>query len=162
MGTSAFILMRQEKYTPEKLLGDAIVATFHADVRLYFDNYKTYKNEQFFCTTLNITDKPLGVDNNQQFIFYVDGIDNYEIYFENDEDISGLDSNLTLCQVGCIEEVYGAQELIFRFIYEYLKLNPDNYFWVADYDWVYSWEDMQKLKSLPYDPDWCYKNPKLI
>lgn len=47
MGTSAFILMKQEKYTPEKLLSDTIVAAFHADARLYFDNYKKYKNEQF-------------------------------------------------------------------------------------------------------------------
>ncbi|MDL1164051.1 hypothetical protein [Paenibacillus sp. 843] len=143
-------------------MGDAIVATFHADARLYFDNYKKYKNEQFLYTTLNVTDKPLSDENNQQFIFYVDGVNNYEIYYENDEDLSGVDSQLSLYQVGGIEDIYGAQELIFRFIYEYLKLNPDDYFWVADYDWVYSWEDMKRLKSLPYNPDWCYKNPRAI
>ncbi|CAM5781936.1 hypothetical protein [Brevibacillus borstelensis] len=162
MGTSAFILMKQEKYTPEKLLSDSIVAAFHADAGLYFDNYKKFKNGHFLYTTLNVIDKPLDRKNNQQFIFYVDGLENYEITYENNEDIYGLDSSLSLYQVGGIEEIYGAQELIFRFIYEYLKLNPDDYFWVADYDWVYSWEDMQKLKSLPYDPDWCYKNPKTI
>uniref|UniRef100_UPI00406C38B4 hypothetical protein n=1 Tax=Paenibacillus sp. FSL H7-0350 TaxID=2975345 RepID=UPI00406C38B4 len=160
MGSSAFILMKQEKYTPEKLLSDTIVAAFHADARLYFDNYKKYKNEQFLYTTLNVTDKPLVNENNQQFIFYVDGLDNYEITYDNNEVVFGLDSSLPLYQVGGIEEIYGAQELIFRFIYEYLKLNPDDYFWVADYDWVYSWEDMQKLKSLPYDSDWCHKSPK--
>jgi len=36
------------------------------------------------------------------------------------------------------------------------------YYWLGDYNWVYSWEDMRKLKSLPYDPNWCYKNPKMI
>ncbi|RPK28353.1 hypothetical protein EDO6_03880 [Paenibacillus xylanexedens] len=59
-----------------------------------------------------------------------------------------------------MEDIYGNQELILHFIYEYLKLNPDDYFWIADNDWVYSREEIQKLKSLPYDPDWCYKNPK--
>lgn len=162
MGTSAFILKKREEYSPEKLLSDAIVAAFHADARLYFDNYKKYKNELFLYTTINVADKPLSEDDNQQFIFYVDGVNNSEIFYENDEDLSGLDSRLSLYQVGGIEDIYGAQELIFRFIYEYLKLNSDDYFWVADYDWVYSWGDMQKLKSLPYDPDWCYKNPNAI
>lgn len=69
---------------------------------------------------------------------------------------------MSLYQVGYIEDVYGVEELIFRFIYEYLKLNPTDYFWIPDYDWVYSWEDMQKFRSLPYDPNWCYKNPKSI
>ncbi|PNQ86212.1 hypothetical protein ACN92M_07675 [Paenibacillus polymyxa] len=162
MGSSAFILIEREKYTPEKLLGDAIVAAFHADAGLYFENDKKYKNEQFFSTTLNISYNPLGAENNQQFIFYIDGIDNYEINYEHDEDISGLDSSLSLYQVGCIEDIYGVEKLIFRFIYEYLKLNPTDYFWIPDYDWVYSLEDMQKFRSLPYDPNWCYKNPKSI
>ncbi|MBZ6453735.1 MAG UNVERIFIED_CONTAM: hypothetical protein MIN83_25575, partial [Paenibacillus polymyxa] len=66
------ILIEREKYTPEKLLGDAIVAAFHSDAGLYFENDKKYKNEQFFSTTLNISYNPLGTENNQQFIFYIE------------------------------------------------------------------------------------------
>lgn len=33
---------------------------------------------------------------------------------------------------------------------------------VADYDWVFTWEDTQKIHSMSYDSDWCYKDPKMI
>jgi len=98
---------------------------------------------------------------NHQFILYVKAKDNPTILFSDYEDL-GLDSDRELFRVGTIEEVYGAEELIFRFIYEYLKLNPDDHLWVADYDWTFGWEDMKNLKSLSFDPDWCYKNPKMI
>jgi hypothetical protein len=159
MGTSSFILMSQDKYSPERLLADTIISTFHADIMLNFHNTRNYSNnEQFLSTTLNINDKLVG-ENNYSFILYVDSKDNPNLSFNYNEDL-GIDSNKKLYQVGYIEDIYGVEELVFRFTFEYLKLNPDDYFWVADYDWVYSWEDMQKFKSLPYDPDWCYKNPK--
>ncbi|ERI09029.1 hypothetical protein [Aneurinibacillus aneurinilyticus] len=162
MGTSAFILMKKEEYSSEKLLADSIVVAFRANVMLYFDNSKRFTEDgSFTYTTLTIRNKPSNGENKHDFILYIDSPDNPDIEFYYYEDLR-IDPDESLCKVGCIENVSNAEELIFRFIYEYLKLNPDNYFWTADYDWVYSWEDMQKLKSLPYDPDWCYKNPKLI
>lgn len=159
MGTSAYILMSRKKYSPERLLADSIISTFHADIMLNFHNSKNFGNDgRFLSTTLNINDKKVR-ENNFSFIFYVDSKDNPNLDFYYNEDV-GLDSKNELYQVGCIEDVYGVEELVLRFIYEYLKLNPEDYFWVADYDWVYSWEDMQKIKFQPYDPDWCYKSPK--
>lgn len=161
MGSSAFILMKKSKYTPERLLADTIVAVFHAKAMLYFQNDQRFLEDgRFSYTTLNINDKPFNEENKRSLLYYIDGTENNIDFYYYEE--LNLDPSQDLCRVGCIEEIYGTQELIFRFIYEYLKLNPDDYFWIADYDWVYSWEDMQKLKSLPYDPDWCYKNPKLI
>lgn len=158
MGTSASILMSPQKYTPDRLLADTIISAYHADVMLNFHNSKNYANNgQLLSTTLNINDKNVR-DNNYSFILYVDAIDNPNLNFFYYEDV-GLEPDKKLYQVGTIEEIFGVEELVFRFIYEYLKLNPDDYFWVAEYDWVYSWGDMQKMKSLPYDPDWCYKNP---
>lgn len=159
MGTSAFILTDRKKYTTEKLLSDSIVAAFNADVMLNFHNSKNYSADgHFLSTTMNISHK-LVKENNYSFIFYVDATDNPGLEFYYNDDV-GLEVDKDLFQVGCIEEIYGVQELVFEFIYHYLKLNPDDYFWVADYDWVYSWGDMEKLKALPYDPDWCYKNPR--
>jgi hypothetical protein len=159
MGTSAFILTERKKYTTEKLLSDSIVAAFNADVMLNFHNSKNYSTDgHFLSTTMNISHK-LVKENNYSFIFYVDATDNPGLEFYYNDDV-GLEADRDLFQVGCIEEIYGVQELVFEFIYHYLKLNPNDYFWVADYDWVYSWEDMKKLKALPYDPDWCYKNPR--
>ncbi|MDT8974813.1 hypothetical protein RQP50_00985 [Paenibacillus sp. chi10] len=162
MGTPAVILTKKERYSPEKLLADTIVAAFHSDASLYFYNNKNCSDEvEFSYTTLNINSRSFAGNNECSFIFYIHGINSSSIDFYYHEDL-GLDTNLLLCQVGHIEDIYGVQELIFNFIYEYLKLNPDDYFWIADYDWVYSWEDIQKLKLLTYDPDWCYKNPKMI
>ena len=158
MGTTAFILMDQNKYTTEKLLADSIVAALNCDAILNFHNTKNCsKDGRFLSTTLNISYK-LGRKNNYSFIYYVDATDNPNIEFYYNEDVR-LNPNKKFCNVGCIEEVFGNEELIFYFIYEYLKLNPDDYFWVTDYDWVYSWENVKKLKSLPHDPEWCYKDP---
>ncbi|MGE6257035.1 hypothetical protein ACQKCU_03835 [Heyndrickxia sporothermodurans] len=159
MGTSAVILTKKETYSPEKLLADTIVATFHTDLTLYFHNNKNYfENGVFSYTTLNINDKTLNEDNILSFIFYIHSINSPSIDFYYHEDL-GLDTNLKLSQIGHIENIYGVQKLIFSFVYEYLKLNPEDYFWITDYDWVYKWEDMKRLKELPYDPDWCYKKP---
>ncbi|WP_339186590.1 hypothetical protein MKX33_21310 [Paenibacillus sp. FSL R5-0490] len=158
MGTSAVILTKKDKYSPEQLLADTIVAAFHSDAALYFYNSKTYTNEgEFLYTTLNINHKSFRGDNESSLIFHIHSINSSSSEFYYHEDL-GLDSNESLRQVGHIEDIYGNQELILHFIYEYLKLNPDDYFWIADNDWVYRLEDMQNLKSLPYDRDWCYKN----
>ncbi|SFJ49764.1 hypothetical protein [Thermoflavimicrobium dichotomicum] len=156
MGTEACILKEHEKYTPEKLLADAIVAAFHADVKLHFTNIKFFEDGRFRRTILNIMDDP----NDHQIIFNVMAKDRPEMFFYDYEYV-GLDSNRKLYCVGYIEDVYGVDEILFRFIYEYLKINPHDYFWVSDFEWVYRWEDMQKFKSLPYDPYWYQTNPKL-
>lgn len=160
MGTSAVILTKKDRYFPEKLLADTIVAAFHSDASLYFYNNKNYSDDgEFLYTTLNINNKSFSENNKNSSIFYIHSIHSPSIDFYYHNDL-GLDTNLSLCQVGHIEDIYDNQELIFNFIYEYLKLNPDDFFWVTDYDWVYSWEDIKKIKSLPYDPDWYSKNPK--
>ncbi|WP_145413128.1 hypothetical protein [Paenibacillus xylanexedens] len=160
MGISAVILKKKDKYSPEKLLADTIVAAFHSDAALYFYNSKTYTNEgEFLYTTLNINRKSFTGDKESSFIFHIHSISSPSTEFYYYEDL-GLGTSESLYQVGHIEDIYGSQELILHFMYEYLKLNPDDYFWIADNDWVYRWEDILRLKSSPYDSDWCYRNPK--
>jgi len=156
MGTTAFILTSPNKYSPERLLADSIISAYHADIMLNFHNSKNYDgNGQLLSTTLNINDKNVR-ENHDSFLLYVDASDNRELDFLYYEDV-GLDPDHKLYQVGAIEDIYGVEELVFRFIYQYLQLNRDDYFWVPDNDWVYGWEDLQRFKSLPYDSEWCYK-----
>jgi hypothetical protein len=160
MGTTAFFLTERDKYTPEKFLSDTMVSAFHSDAKLIFENHKTLENGEFSSTTLNIMDHSYNSEeNNHQFILYVKAKGNKNISFSDYEDLD-LNPDHELVRVGTIEEVFGAEEIILRFVYEYLKLNQFDYFWVADYDWVYTWEDIQKINLMTYDPDWCYKNPK--
>ncbi len=159
MGTSAYILMDRNEFTTEKLLSDTIVATFHAGLMLKLNNYNNYfEDGKFSSTMLNINDK-LVAEKGKSLLYYVHATSHPNISFYDHEDV-GLDPNRELCRVGYMEEIYDVEDVVFKFIYEYLKLNPKDYFWMPDYDRVYSWEDMQHLKSLPYDPQWCYKNPK--
>jgi hypothetical protein len=37
----------------------------------------------------------------------------------------------------------------------------DEYFWF-EWEYAFSWVDMQKLKNLPFDKDWCFKNPNSL
>ncbi|MFF2484375.1 hypothetical protein [Paenibacillus sp. NPDC058071] len=159
MGTSSFFLVERDIYSSDNLLSSVMLASFHSDAMLYYRNEKYFtEGDQFKYTTLSIMYNPDADEN--KFLIYVDGVKNNGLEFTNNGQISGLDLSLSLYQVGCIEDVYDNEELLFSFVYEYLKLNPNQYYWLGGYNWVYSWEDMQKLKSLPYDPDWCYKNPK--
>jgi len=160
MDTSAVILTQKGKYSPEKLLSDTIVSAFHADASLYFHNDKNFLDTgEFSSTTLNINNNSFAEKSGQSFILTVHAINNPSIEFYYYEDLK-LNFNLSLCQVGHIEDIYSVQKLVYNFIYDYLRLNPDDYFWVTDFNWVYNWEDMKRLKTLPYDPDWCYKDPK--
>ncbi|MDQ0723540.1 hypothetical protein QF049_004801 [Paenibacillus sp. W4I10] len=162
MGTTAFFLTEREKYTPEKFLSDTMIAAFNSDNRIILDNHKNLKNGKFSSTTLNILAHSYNSDdNNHQFIMYVKAKENKSGIFGDYEGLD-LDPNHELIRVGTIEEVFGAEEVILRFVYEYLNLNRSDYFWVSDYDWVFTWEDIQKINSMIFDSDWCYKDPKMI
>jgi hypothetical protein len=165
MGTYAHILKNWEKHNPEKLFVDTALICFRINVMLHFNNSSTYfEDGRFKHTYLSIVDDAgfVKVDNDRQFIFNIQGVNIENISVDVDTDFDYLVPNAKLCSLAYIEKVRGDNiELIFRFVYEYLKINPDEYFWFEG-DWVYSWEDMQKLKSLPFDPDWCFKNPNYI
>ncbi|MDQ6419787.1 hypothetical protein RB620_10125 [Paenibacillus sp. LHD-117] len=162
MGTTAVILTKKVTYSHEKLLNDISVATNHAGINMHIDNYQHLTLEgDFSYRTLNIsTDKVLSEDSSHSLLMYVHSNSNPSIdfYYYNDLD---LDNELSLVQVGHIEEIFGVQHLLLDFVYEYLKVNQNDYLWITDYDWVYGCEEISKLKMMSsYDANWCYKNPK--
>lgn len=160
MGIPANILMPYKEYTPEKFLFSVMVSAYHANLELTIMSVNYSKDGHFHYMMTNIhersDDKHVSP---KQFLLYVkrkpkSPSESFYYY----EDV-GLDPSLELCRVGYIEEIIDQEDVIFRFSYEYLKMNPTHYFWVPDFDLVYTWEDMQKIKE-SYDPYWCYKNPK--
>ncbi|MBA4602915.1 hypothetical protein [Thermoactinomyces mirandus] len=160
MGTPANILIPYQEYTPEKFLFNVIVSAYFANLQVRVGNVEYFNDGHFKYMQTNICEK---LDGKQfcpkQFLLYVSRKDKYpgeSFYYYEDV---GLDPSLELCRVGYIEDIKDVKDIVFRFSYEYLKRNPKHYFWVPDFDWVYTWEDMQKLKN-SYDPYWCYKDPK--
>jgi hypothetical protein len=155
MGIPACILMPRVEYTPEKLLADAVVSSFRANLGFIYSDMKEYKNGRFSYTTFTIRE----AKNDRAFFCYLYSKENrWNTPFTDYEDV-GLDPGLDLCRVGYIEKIANKEDVVFRFAYEYLKINPGHYFYVPDYDLVYTLEDMQKIKE-SYDPHWCYKDPK--
>lgn len=159
MGIAAYILMEKSKYSFEKLLADAVVASFHADLMLYARN-KRFEEGNAQYTILEIFDQGFrwGHEDDRRFQVYVDQATNPAITFYH-YDRLGFDPNQNLCQVGDIPDIRGAEEQIFHFIYQYLKRNPKDYFWVESNDWVYGWEDVKMLMKLPFNSQWCYLAP---
>jgi len=48
-------------------------------------------------------------------------------------------------------------DFFFKFTIAYFEVNPDDYFNMNGYDWVYSASDIMKLKDMPYNKNWMYE-----
>lgn len=59
-----------------------------------------------------------------------------------------------------IEDIEECEKILLDFLYEYFKLNPEDYFW-NELDWYYTYDDIMRIKQTEFDSSWCYKNPRL-
>ena len=66
---------------------------------------------------------------------------------------------INLCSNLNIEEIDGREKLVLDFLYEYLKLNPEDIFW-NQYEWYYNYETIKEIKEKEFNSRWCYKKPK--
>lgn len=81
--------------------------------------------------------------------------------YSNDDCLDRFDWILSgghLIRAIIIEDFNECEKILLDFLYEYFKLNPEDYFW-DELDWYYTQEDIIKLKKEEFDSDWCYKNP---
>lgn len=166
MGTSGYILKKKEKYVVENMTNDMKIAVFKANLNMGKPSIVNHDDGSFYYLSIGISDDIAfnldldnwgneEVDQGQMFSFCINEID--EIY-EDDTEFDWVIKDAKLRRVGYIEEVRDSEEIIFKFIYEYLKLNPEDCLWVEE-DWVYTLDDIERLSKLPFDECWCYKNP---
>lgn len=164
MGVYTHILKNWEQHNPEKVFTDASLAAFRINAMFRYGNVKSFFNDgRLKHTSIGIIDDKVAVTegNDRQFIFHIQGVNMEDIAVGLDKDFDHLVHGAKLCSLAYIEKVRDKnRELIFRFAYEYLKVNPDEYFWF-EWDYVFSWKDMQRLNDLPFDKDWCFKSSKL-
>lgn len=165
MGTYAHILKNWEKHNPEKVFIDTALICFRINAMLYYHNDKTFfEDGRLRHVYMGIIDDKvsIGENNDRQFILNIQGVNIDDIAVGLDKDMDYLIPNAKLCSLAYIEKVReNNTELIFRFVYEYLKLNPDEYFWF-EWDYAFSWEDLKKLKERPFDKNWCFKDPRTV
>ena len=57
-----------------------------------------------------------------------------------------------------IENFSDCEKILLDFLYEYFRLNPNDYFF-DESNWFYTYEDIIKIRQNEFDIDWCYKNP---
>jgi hypothetical protein len=162
MSITASILKKRLDYSTEKVLSNILIATFRAKLMLVFQNQTEFLNDgSLDRTRFNIIDRTVNItDETPQIIFWVLGIK--EGIFDLDNEYDFVEKGGKLYDIAYVENILGREELVFNFIYEYLKLNPNDYFWIDCDDLVFSLDDMEKLRKLPFDPEWCYKDPKLV
>ncbi|WP_336686036.1 hypothetical protein [Chryseobacterium bernardetii] len=149
---SGYILKKNNESKPLNILENFIKIAYTIDcIFIYNNNKYISEKDKYDYLSVNFADdfNQISEDNERQFQFYlyINRLQNIEIYHE------------IFYKVGYIELIDDDNtKLIFEFVYEYLKLNPEEYFWV-EWGYLYKWEDMQKLKSIPFDKDWCFKIP---
>jgi len=132
MGIYAHIIKDWQKHDPEKVFLDAAKVCFTINAMFDFRNHKTFfPDGKLQYTYVGISDDKgsISEDNENQFVFNIQGVNEEDIAVGLDKDLDFLVPNKRLCSLAYIEKVRdGNTEIIFRFAYEYLKLNPDEYF----------------------------------
>ena len=155
MGLSGIILKRQEETDIFKLIQDVKEAAEKAGLepRIGSTLFNSLNGEGVYATA-NIADTYEDIPEAQQWLMYIHSSDDCMDQF----DWILMDGHLIRAII--IEDFSECEKILLDFLYEYFKLNPEDYFW-DEYDWYYTQEDIVKLKQREFDKDWCYKNPNL-
>jgi len=86
------------------------------------------------------------------FVMYLSGESNppdrtYEEWIDSD-----------LGKVLHIEDISGSEDMILKILYEYFKVNPNDYFYNI-LDWYYKKKEIDRIYNSDDWEDWPYKNP---
>ena len=57
-----------------------------------------------------------------------------------------------------IEDISGSEDMILKILYEYFKVNPNDYFYNI-LDWYYTKKEIDRIYNSDDWEDWPYKNP---
>ena len=156
MGISGHILKKKEDTDINKLIKDVRDAANNAGLepRIESTIYDELNIEGVY-TTANIADTYDDIPGAQQWIMYLCSndycLDDFEWILEGGHLIRAI----------IIENFSECEKMLLDFLYEYLKLNPEDYFW-DEFDWYYTFEDIKKIRQNEFDRYWCYQNPNLI
>lgn len=112
------------------------------------------KSNKIKVIRTNISDKPLDEDINRQLC--VDIFDEPYKYRYNSFD--WFDKSINFFEIITIDFFDQNEDLLFKIVYELLKLYPDAKLWMEQ-DWFYTLEDLEKLEKDTFNLEWCYNKP---
>ena len=117
---------------------------------MHWIDTKIYGDEGEKYTIGNIADTFEDIPEAQQCLIYIYADDDCEDMFD-----WVLDKG-ELIRAVVFEKISGREKMLLDFVYEYMRMNPDDYFY-AEGDWYYTSEDIKRIKEKEFETDWCYK-----
>lgn len=146
------ILKRKENADIQRLIQDVRLAAERANLepRIMEKFYDSVDGGVY--TTGNIADTYEDIPEAQQWLMYVYSDDDCTDRFD------WIAEDAKLIRVMIIEDISDCERILLDFLYEYLKRNPEDYFY-AEEEWYYTYEDIVRIKQREFDPAWCYKKP---
>ena len=141
MGLSGLILKKQEDTDLYKLVRDVKKAAEKAglEFRIRPTLFDSLGKEGVYRIA-NIANTFEEIPEAQQWMMYINS---------NDDCLDRFDwilKNGHLIRAVIIEDFDECEKMLLDFLYEYFKLNPEDYFW-DELDWYYTQEDIVKIKQ---------------
>lgn len=158
MGMSSFLLFKCGESIPANELLRKI-SDICIQENLFFDSdEETYNGEgKLKYTRVYISDKP--------FREYFSRTLSFSVYDEPYEyqivNFKWDDTSNEYFKAIVSDDFYENEDLLLRFSHAILKIYPSAKIWVEE-EWFYTLENLDIVTGMPYDNDWCYKNPKNI
>lgn len=152
MGMSGLILKKKEDANIHKLIDDVRLAAEKAGLEPRINPILHDSRDGVVYTTANVADTYEDTPEAQQWLMYI---------YSDDDSFDRFDWVLkegNLIRAVIIEDISGCERMLLDFLYEYLMLNPKDYFW-NELDWYYTYDDIVKIRQKEFNPDWCYMKP---
>ena len=145
MGLTGSILRKSEmlSFKETKKIAVEILESLNYRIMLWNQDMKG----ENYCTISANKDDDIG------FVMYIYG----EVSEADEYNFSYIDSCIT--SVIDIEDISECEEMILRFLKEYFKYFPNDYFDDA-LDWYYTKKDIDEAFKNGDFHEWCYKPPK--
>ncbi len=159
MGSTGVILKDKLGFSVEKFIDDIKRASANANLNIYINNTTYNDDGRTKGLSMNLSDNQLVHGKEQQIII---DINSYDKEYSFSHLFKWVDNGKELLRIAFIDLIDGNERLFYQFVYQLFKINPNGYLWLDGYKWVYTFETLEKLRQLPFDSEWCYKDPKEI
>ena len=145
MGLTGSILRKSEmlSFKETKKIAVEILESLNYRIMLWNQDMKG----ENYCTISANKDDDIG------FVMYIYG----EVSEADEYNFSYIDSGIT--RAIDIENISECEEMILRFLKEYFKYFPNDYF-DDDLDWYYTKKDIDEAFKNGNFHEWCYKPPR--
>lgn len=148
------ILKRKENSDIQRLIRDITLEAERANLKPRIKKNFYQSRDGGVYTTGNIANTYEDIPEAEQWLMYLYSDDDCTDRFD------WIAEGAKLIRVMIIEDISDCERILLDFLYEYLKLNPEDYY-DDEEEWYYTHEDIVRIKQREFDPTWCYKNPHL-